>query len=135
MEINVYNSENHLVICLEWYLNFWNAKKTNCALMFVISYQYGNWCLNVLSLWEPSGDMFGMISEFLECKENELCIDVCHKLSVWKLMFKCFITVRTIWWYVWNDMWIFGIKIKWIAHCIVSKHFLLQSVRTIWRYV
>ena len=78
-------------------INFCNAKKMICALMFIISNHYGIKCLSNLLQLEPCNVMFKMISDImahwynmwnaiviaLQCKENDLCIDVYLKQSLW----------------------------------------------------
>ena len=41
--------------------NFCNGKKMNCALMFIISNNYGRKCLTNLFHFEPSNFMFEVI--------------------------------------------------------------------------
>ena len=49
--------------------NFCNAKKMICALLFIISNQYGIKCLNILFyfLIEPGNIMFKVISDMAHC--------------------------------------------------------------------
>ena len=72
----------------------------NYALMFIISNQQGINCLSSLLQVEPRNVMFKVISDimahwydmwnkyncycnlFLQCKENDLCIDVYNKQSL-----------------------------------------------------
>ena len=74
--------------------------KLNCAFMFVMSNQYGRKCLSVLILLEQyhawcvksdfwcNSTSYYIINtviiaiEFVECKENELCIVVYHEQSL-----------------------------------------------------
>ena len=99
-------------IMVHWYamwntivnaINFCNAKKMICALKLIINYRHGIKCLCNLLYLEPCNVMFKLISDimvhwyamwntivmafnFLQCKENDLCIDVYQKLSSWNKM-------------------------------------------------
>ena len=46
-------------------INFWNAKKMNCALMFILSNHYGMICLSNLIQFEPYNVTFKMISDIM----------------------------------------------------------------------
>ena len=46
-------------------INFCNAKKMNCALMFIISNHYGIKCLSNLLQLEPCNVMFKVISDIM----------------------------------------------------------------------
>ena len=65
-----YDLWNTIVIAI----NFCNAKKMICALMFILSNHYGIKCLSNLLQLEPCNVMFN-----LQCNENDLCIDVHYK--------------------------------------------------------
>ena len=47
-------------------INFYNAKKMNCAMMFIISNHYGIKCVSNLLQLEPCNDMFKVISDIME---------------------------------------------------------------------
>ena len=84
-------------------VNFCNAMKVNWALMFIISNHYGIKCVSNLLQLEPCSEKFKVISDvlancydvwntiinetnFCNAKENELCIVVYHKQSLWNKM-------------------------------------------------
>ena len=46
-------------------INICNAKKMNCALMFIMSNHYGRKCLSNFLQLEPCNDMFKMISDMM----------------------------------------------------------------------
>ena len=81
-------------------INFCNAKKMNCALMFIISNYNGIKCVINLVQLEPCNDMFKVISDIMaHCydmwntinkeinfSKNEWSIDVYHEQSLTKKM-------------------------------------------------
>ena len=56
-----YDMWNSIVIAI----NFCNAKKMICALMFIISNHYGIKCVSNLLQLEPCNDMFKVISDIM----------------------------------------------------------------------
>ena len=61
---------------------FCNAKKMNCALMFIISNHYGIKCVSNLLQLEPCNDMFKVISDIMEhC--YDLWITIIRAMNFW----------------------------------------------------
>ena len=88
MKAHCYDMWNTIIVAI----NFCKAKNMNFALMFIISNHYWRKYRSNLLLLEPCSDMFKVISDIiahcivLQCKENELYIDVRHMQSLWKKM-------------------------------------------------
>ena len=143
---NVLQLERHIVmfkvisdIMAHWYdmwksivitIDFCNAKKMICSLMFIICNHYRTKCLTHPLQYKPCNlkeNSFIMAhwydvkyicrcSSFLQCKENELCIDVYHKQSLWNeflsnllqleprivVMLKVFSDLMEHWYDMWN---------------------------------
>ena len=120
---------NSIVIAI----NFCNVKKMISALKFIISNHYRIKCLTHLLQFKPCNVMFKVNSFimahwydekyicccnwFLQCKENELCIDVYHKQSLWNeflsnllqlepriVIFKVICDIMAHWYDMWNSI-------------------------------
>ena len=58
---NCYNVRNTIIN----EINFYNAKKMNCAMMFIISNHYGIKCVSNLLQIEPCNEVVKVISDIM----------------------------------------------------------------------
>ena len=89
-----YDLWNTIVIAI----NFCNAKKMICALMFIISNHYG-----------------------IKCLSNLL------QLESWSVVLKVISDIMAHWYDLWNTMqWISAMERKWFAHWCLSKAIIVE---------